>query len=51
MSDDKGARYLTEIMGAPTSVADIWSGFTLVEIDCSARSEVCSGRKILLPLN
>ena len=46
-SDDEGARELTDIVGCPTSVADIWLGITSFETDCGARAESCSGGKIL----
>ena len=47
-SDNEGARDLTEIVVAPTSVADIWSGLMLVETDYGARAESCGDGKILL---
>ena len=47
-SNDGGACDLTEIMGDLTSVADIWSGLTLVEIDCGSGEESSCGRKKLL---
>ena len=48
MSNDGGARDLTETVGAPTSVADIWSGIILFDTDCGAGAESCGSRKGLL---
>ena len=47
-SNKRGARDLTETVGASTSVADIWLGITSVETDCGARAEIYGGRKGLL---
>ena len=50
-SDDEDAQDLTDVVGAPTYVVDIWTGITLVEIDCGAGAERSGGRKISLAQN
>ena len=47
-SDNEDAQDLTDVVGAPTYVADSWLGIASVEIYCSAGAERCGGRKILL---
>ena len=47
-SEDKVDRDMMEIKGAPTYVADIWSGIMLVGVDCVYREDRCGGRKGLL---
>ena len=49
-SDDRGACELMETVRAPTYVAYIWSGLTLVDTDCGALAESCGNRKRLLAL-
>ena len=51
MSGEKDAWELTRIEGAPSSVEDIWSGITLVQIDCVDGAERCGGGRGLLARN
>ena len=47
-SNDRGTCDLTKTVGAPMSVAYIWSVLTLVETYHGAGAEICGGRKGLL---
>ena len=51
MSGEKDAWELTRIEGSPSSVEDIWSGITLVHIDCVDGAERCGGGRGLLARN
>ena len=48
MYDDGGDFDLTETVGSPTYVADIWLGITLVDTDCGAGAESSGSGKGLL---
>ena len=47
-SNNRGACDLTDTVGSPTSVADIWSGLTSVGIDCGSGAESYGGGEGLL---
>ena len=50
MSNGGGDCELTETVGSPTSIADIWLGLTLVETNCGAGAESYGNRKGLLAI-